>query len=153
MGRGLGNGRGMGWRQGRGRGGGMGQGRGRGGGMGGGRGGGMGQGHGRGWGMRAETRCLPGTAPVVPAALHDRAVSRSKPVESVRRLTAVVDQESCTGCGICIDACRRQALSLDGIAAVDPERCTGCGACIAECPNEALSLSRQTSPAGGGISG
>ncbi len=53
----------------------------------------------------------------------------------------VVDEQECTGCGICADACPMEAISLDsGIASVDPGSCTECGTCADECPSEAISL-------------
>ncbi|MBT3327859.1 MAG: 4Fe-4S binding protein [Gemmatimonadales bacterium] len=58
-------------------------------------------------------------------------------------MIAVVDNERCTGCEICIDACPDEAISVKGIAAVDSRLCIGCGTCIPECPNEALSLGQQ----------
>jgi ferredoxin len=90
---------------------------------------------------------VPTNAPI------DKKASRPEPLESSRRIIAVVDKGSCTGCGICVDACLEQAILVDTIAAVDPGRCTGCGACIAECPNEALSLPRPVLATVGGISG
>ena len=53
---------------------------------------------------------------------------------------AVVDPERCTGCGICIDACPEEAISVENIAVIDTIKCTGCGSCADECPNEAISL-------------
>jgi len=49
-----------------------------------------------------------------------------------------INKDDCTGCGICIDACPCEALSLDCVAVVDPEACTDCGVCIGECPCEAI---------------
>jgi ferredoxin len=127
----------------RGRGGGQGKGRGmgRGGGMGGGRDHGMGQGRGRctgpGPSWQSGAALVPSTAPNATEA------NRPKPVESNRCITAMLDNDRCTGCGICIDSCPEEALSVNGSAAIDPGRCTGCGACTVACPNEALSLARQ----------
>jgi NAD-dependent dihydropyrimidine dehydrogenase PreA subunit len=50
-----------------------------------------------------------------------------------------VDENLCTGCGICIDACNQGALSIAGCAAViDPTLCTSCGRCIDACLTEAI---------------
>ena len=68
-------------------------------------------------------------------------------------MVAVVDEDRCSGCGICLDACPEGALSLDGIVVVATRRCTGCGTCIVECPNDALSLGQQTPALGQGVAG
>ena len=56
-------------------------------------------------------------------------------------MVAVVDSFKCVGCGICVDVCLLQAISMDGdVAKVDPDTCGGCGACTSECPAEAITL-------------
>jgi Fe-S-cluster-containing hydrogenase component 2 len=55
-------------------------------------------------------------------------------------MMVVVDQQECTGCGICVDACPAEAITLvDGVARVNREECTGCLTCVDECPAEAIS--------------
>lgn len=51
-----------------------------------------------------------------------------------------VDEQLCTGCGLCGDSCPNQAIAVNDLAVVVPEKCTGCGTCTDECPNEALHL-------------
>ena len=56
-------------------------------------------------------------------------------------MAAVVDGESCMGCGICVDLCEEGAISFRKdfpLVVVDAKLCTGCGACIDDCPNEAI---------------
>jgi ferredoxin len=56
-------------------------------------------------------------------------------------MSAVVDNDKCTGCGLCVDVCPVEAISLeDDKAKVAPDKCTECGQCVEECPNEAISL-------------
>jgi len=52
-----------------------------------------------------------------------------------------VNQELCTGCGVCIDACSVGAIQLvDQRAVIDDALCTACEACIEACSNEAISM-------------
>lgn len=54
---------------------------------------------------------------------------------------AVVDESTCTGCGICVDVCPVQAIELvDGLAKIDPAKCNGDGLCVDACPLQAISL-------------
>ncbi len=56
----------------------------------------------------------------------------------------MIDRERCVYCGRCVDACRNQAISMNGAATIDSSQCTGCGLCVNECPSEAISLSETT---------
>jgi NAD-dependent dihydropyrimidine dehydrogenase PreA subunit len=52
-----------------------------------------------------------------------------------------VDQESCQGCGACVERCPMEAFSInDDVAERDPCRCIGCGLCISICPTESLEM-------------
>ncbi|MEW5867536.1 MAG: 4Fe-4S binding protein [Bacillota bacterium] len=55
-------------------------------------------------------------------------------------MSAVVDKEQCTGCGICEQTCPADAITVDEIVHVDPDKCTECGACVDECPFGAITL-------------
>lgn len=61
------------------------------------------------------------------------------PAESV---TATVNPAKCTGCGVCVEVCAYNAVSLDdnGISQVNTGMCKGCGACVAGCRSAALTL-------------
>lgn len=55
-------------------------------------------------------------------------------------MPAVVN-DSCTGCGACIDACPSEAIEMqDGKAVVVADKCVDCGVCVDECPVEAISM-------------
>ena len=55
---------------------------------------------------------------------------------------SVIDQDACSGCGICVERCPTDAIELndDGTAERDENACFGCGICARFCPDEAISL-------------
>ena len=51
----------------------------------------------------------------------------------------VVDDQKCTGCGVCVEACEFNAIgSIGSGVLVFPELCHGCGACWKLCPEDAI---------------
>ena len=56
-----------------------------------------------------------------------------------------VDQNKCTGCGVCAEVCPSGAIIVDEVAKIDAGLCRDCGLCIDECPVEALSMERRGS--------
>ena len=55
-------------------------------------------------------------------------------------VVAVVDQEKCIGCKLCVDTCPGKAISVNGTALVDEAACKGCGTCAAACPVDAIDM-------------
>lgn len=56
---------------------------------------------------------------------------------------AEIDPESCSGCGICVERCQVEAVSLRGsppVAVISDKRCIGCGLCVPTCPPGAVRL-------------
>jgi len=55
---------------------------------------------------------------------------------------SLIDRDTCTGCGICVEWCPTDAIVLDdeGLALRDENACFGCGVCARFCPEEAISL-------------
>ena len=55
---------------------------------------------------------------------------------------SIIDQDACSGCGICVERCPTDAIELndDGAAQRDENACFGCGICARFCPEEAISL-------------
>ena len=52
-----------------------------------------------------------------------------------------INQEKCTGCGLCVEVCPVEAISMENDKAkIDVEKCVDCGRCVEECPNEAISM-------------
>jgi heterodisulfide reductase subunit A len=60
---------------------------------------------------------------------------------------AYVDEELCSGCGLCIPACPYEARAMHDwrpIAGVNSALCQGCGACAMVCPNKACQVRNLT---------
>lgn len=60
----------------------------------------------------------------------------------MKRTVIKIDEEKCTGCGLCVPACVEGALQIiDGKARLVSDRfCDGLGACIGKCPFGALTV-------------
>ncbi|MBW1697557.1 MAG: 4Fe-4S binding protein [Deltaproteobacteria bacterium] len=74
---------------------------------------------------------------------RDAVVSHISPTDSLTlyRGNAVIDDEKCTGCGLCVNIGHCYAISLkDDKAVVNPQDCTGCSTCIDICPAGAVSM-------------
>lgn len=59
-----------------------------------------------------------------------------------------IDEELCTGCGICVTPCAEGAIEIvDGKAKVVKEQlCDGAGFCLAVCPEGALTVEKREAP-------
>ncbi|MBT4365721.1 MAG: 4Fe-4S binding protein, partial [Desulfobacteraceae bacterium] len=56
-----------------------------------------------------------------------------------------VDEESCTGCGECVERCPLDAMSIEeDVVSINRNHCVGCGNCNSVCPEEALSMVRRS---------
>ncbi|MEW5914385.1 MAG: FAD-binding protein [Thermodesulfobacteriota bacterium] len=55
-------------------------------------------------------------------------------------MVVIIDQELCTGCGECVEACPFEALSLENDKAQVNDACTLCGACADICPTGAITV-------------
>ena len=51
-----------------------------------------------------------------------------------------IDEDSCIGCGKCIDRCQFDALSIVDNKCVANDQCVGCGGCAIICPKDAMIL-------------
>jgi len=59
-----------------------------------------------------------------------------------------VKQEDCIGCGICVEECPVDAISLENEKAyINMEECIRCGKCHENCPQEAVRHDKEKIPA------
>lgn len=60
----------------------------------------------------------------------------------MKRNIIKIDEDKCTGCGLCVPGCHEEAIKIiDGKAKlVSDVFCDGLGACLGECPEGALTL-------------
>ena len=67
---------------------------------------------------------------------------------AVSGFLARIAADDCTGCDLCTaERCPMGALSLvEGIAVLNQELCIGCGLCVTVCPVEAITLVRREDP-------
>ena len=66
---------------------------------------------------------------------------------SIDPLSAVVNQDICSGCKVCIGVCPYKAVSFDeekGSSSVNELLCQGCGTCVAACPSSAIKANQFT---------
>ena len=68
---------------------------------------------------------------------------RISALESGHKAAAFVQTDKCTGCGICVNICPVNAISMNKNAVVDPRLCTVCAVCVSECPNGAITITQQ----------
>lgn len=54
-------------------------------------------------------------------------------------MAVTISEDACIACGVCVDACPTEALTVDDVCKVDADKCIDCGTCIGECPTDAIS--------------
>jgi heterodisulfide reductase subunit A len=81
-----------------------------------------------------DTVAQAGAAAAQALSLIDRGYVEMEPN------TAWIDEESCSGCHICVAMCPYTAIHFDAaknVAALNEALCKGCGTCVAACPSGA----------------
>jgi heterodisulfide reductase subunit A len=92
---------------------------------------------------------IPDTVAQAGAAASRASSLLTKGSVSIEPITAEVDQELCSGCGICKQACFYGAIELEIVegkkrAKTNPFSCKGCGVCSAACPSGAIVMKHFT---------
>ena len=88
-------------------------------------------------------RCPPGGQATVQA-LADLLDREPKPLEEEEqeKAVAVIDENICIGCTLCIQACPVDAIlgAAKQMHTVIEEECTGCELCVEPCPVDCISM-------------
>ncbi len=90
---------------------------------------------------------IPDTVAQAKAAASEVLSLLARGKVEIEPIVAFVDEEVCSGCGLCEKLCSYGALSLtipERIMEVNQALCKGCGACAGVCPSGAISLSHFT---------
>ena len=59
---------------------------------------------------------------------------------------AFVDKKTCVACGVCLKACRKEAISIyrGCFAQVEEDKCVGCGLCAKVCPAGCITITERS---------
>lgn len=91
---------------------------------------------------------IPDAVAQAKAAAASAIVPMSRGTVRVEALSAVIDEDLCSGCRMCVGACPYTAITYeeeDGVSRVNEALCKGCGTCAAACPSGSISMSHFTS--------
>jgi len=90
---------------------------------------------------------IPDTLAQAKAAAASAMIPLCQGQVKVEAITSIIDEELCSGCGICAEICVYDALSLHErkeVMSINEVLCKGCGACAVACPSKAIKLSHFT---------
>ena len=76
------------------------------------------------------------------AAAARAAIPLARGKVEIEPIIAVVNEDLCSGCGVCVALCPYSAIKKDeqGIARITEVACKGCGTCAASCPARAITV-------------
>ena len=79
------------------------------------------------------------------AAVTQSAVILKKGFAELDPLVAIVDDDACTGCELCVSACPYAAIEMatvegKAVATISATGCKSCGGCVPVCPEGAIDL-------------
>jgi heterodisulfide reductase subunit A len=88
---------------------------------------------------------IPDSVAQGKGAAASAAVPLARGRVTIEPLISEVDQDKCSGCGICVPLCPYSAIKLREKeeklrAAIDIAQCKGCGVCTSACPSGAITL-------------
>ena len=79
---------------------------------------------------------------VLPVILR----TRKRVLLAPSRFLPAVDAGCCTLCGVCVEICPVQALSMEDAVQVNQDLCLGCGQCAYQCPEDAMVMEEVRNP-------
>jgi len=91
---------------------------------------------------------IPDTVAQAKGAAASAIIPMSRGTVRLEAISAVVDEDRCSGCRICMSVCPYEAISYDEkdkVSRVNEALCKGCGTCGAACPSGAMSTIHFTS--------
>ncbi|MFP4082298.1 MAG: 2Fe-2S iron-sulfur cluster-binding protein [Candidatus Aminicenantes bacterium] len=83
---------------------------------------------------------IPDTVAQAGAAASEALALADKGMFELEPITAVIDEELCSGCQLCVGLCPFTAITYDkekGVSVIEDALCKGCGTCVSACPSAA----------------